>query len=227
MPNGKHIPEYGLSEENIKDSIRHLTMDDKNWKDGKFFGYVYYPGDAYYEVIKKAYAEFSSTNALNPSVFPSLLQMENEVVSMTGSLLHADELVSGCMTSGGTESIFMAVKAAKEWAKKNKPSKNPLMLLAETAHPAFCKAADAIELNYKLIKVDHEYRFDLKDLANHISPDTPDRGFCSFVSARCDRSNKRNCEDGKRCSLPAACGCMRRRFHVAISENGRRGYSRI
>ncbi|MFM2283055.1 MAG: hypothetical protein RL222_559 [Bacteroidota bacterium] len=167
-----HLPENGLSEEAIQQRLRELTTDDMNWKEGKFFGYVYYPGDAYYAVIKKAYMDFSATNALNPAVFPSLKQMENDVVRIAANLLHGDEQVSGTMTSGGTESIFMAVKAAKEWAKKHKRSRNPLMLLPVTAHPAFCKAADTIELNYKLIKVDANFQVDLEDLKKNITADT-------------------------------------------------------
>ncbi|HRH57591.1 MAG TPA: aminotransferase class V-fold PLP-dependent enzyme, partial [Chitinophagales bacterium] len=145
--------------------------DDMKWQEGKFFGYVYYPGDEYYKIIKEAYAKFSVTNALNPAVFSSLKRMENEVVQIAASLLHGDENISGSMTSGGTESIFMAVKAAKEWAKKNKHTKNPLMLLAETAHPAFCKAADTMEFNYRLIKVDSNYQLDIEDLKKHLSTD--------------------------------------------------------
>jgi glutamate/tyrosine decarboxylase-like PLP-dependent enzyme len=167
-----HIPQEGLKKERLSEMIEDMSEKDMNWKEGKFFGYVYYPGDEYYETIRASYAAFSAANALNPSVFPSLQRMENEVVRMTASLLHGDEQISGCMTSGGTESIFMAVKTAKEWAKKNKRTRNPLMLLAETAHPAFCKAADTIELNYKLIKVDDQFRMDIADLKKNISPDT-------------------------------------------------------
>lgn len=167
----KSIPEKGLN----ADEIHHLwdiySQDDMNWKEGKFFGYVYYPGDVYYHTIKEAYAKFSATNALNPAVFPSLKNMEIEVVQMAASLLNGDEQVSGTMTSGGTESIFMAVKAAKEWAKKNKHTKNPLMLLADTAHPAFCKAADSIEFNYKLIKVDDNYQMDIEELRRNLTTD--------------------------------------------------------
>ncbi len=167
----KSIPASGFNETAIKQKWDTYAADDMLWKEGKFFGYVYYPGDEYYKVIKEAYATFSATNALNPAVFPSLKNMENEVVSMAASLLHGNEQVSGSMTSGGTESIFMAVKAAKEWAKKNSATRNPLMLLAESAHPAFCKAADTIEFNYRLIKVDRNYQMDVEDLRKHLSPD--------------------------------------------------------
>lgn len=161
----------GLTKEEIHQHWEDYTKDDMLWQEGKFFGYVYYPGDEYYKIIKEAYAKFSVTNALNPAVFSSLKRMENEVVQIAASLLHGDENISGSMTSGGTESIFMAVKAAKEWAKKNKHTKNPLMLLAETAHPAFCKAADTMEFNYRLIKVDSNYQLDIEDLKKHLSTD--------------------------------------------------------
>lgn len=167
----KTIPAIGLNENEIHQQWEIYSQDDMNWKEGKFFGYVYYPGDDYYKTIKEAYATFSATNALNPAVFPSLKNMENEVVQMAASLLHGDEQVSGTMTSGGTESIFMAVKAAKEWAKLHKNTKNPLMLLAETAHPAFCKAADTMEFNYKLIKVDSNFQLDIEDLNKQLSTD--------------------------------------------------------
>ncbi len=168
----KTIPLTGLAKEEIAQKWEEYTEHDMNWKEGKFFGYVYFPGDEYYNVIKEAYTRFSATNALNPAVFPSLKQMENEVVSMAAALLHGDENVSGSMTSGGTESIFMAVKTAKEWAKKHKKTHIPHMLLAETAHPAFCKAADTIELNYTIIKVNQNFELDLDDLKNKVNSDT-------------------------------------------------------
>jgi sphinganine-1-phosphate aldolase len=176
----------GLTKTEIYQQWDDYTKDDMLWKEGKFFGYVYYPGDEYYSVIKEAYAKFSATNALNPAVFPSLKNMENEVVQMASSLLHGDESVSGTMTSGGTESIFMAVKAAKEWARLHKQTKNPLILLAETAHPAFCKAADTMEFNYRLIKVDAAYKLDLDDLKKHIVNRCGiDSWLCTILSARC------------------------------------------
>ena len=165
------LPKTGLNRNDIQQQWDNYTVDDMNWKEGKFVGYVYYPGEEYYNVIKDAYSKFSATNALNPAVFPSLNKMENEVVRIAANLLHGDEHVSGCMTSGGTESIYMAVKAAKEWAKKNMATKNPLLLVASTAHPAFCKAADAIEFNHKTIKVDANFQLDLEDLKKNMTTD--------------------------------------------------------
>mgnify|MGYP000935092622 FL=1 len=65
----KSIPSFGLTEEEIRQQWETYSQDDMKWKEGKFFGYVYYPGDTYYKTIKEAYATFSATNALNPAVF--------------------------------------------------------------------------------------------------------------------------------------------------------------
>ena len=61
---------------------------------------------------------------------------------MCASLLGGCENVTGKMTSGGTESLLMTVKTAREWARNHKPDANlPEMVLPSTAHPAFEKAA--------------------------------------------------------------------------------------
>ena len=166
------LPEHGLSKDAIHQKWNEYTVNDMNWQDGKFFGYVYYPGDEYYSVIKEAYAKFSATNALNPSTFPSLKRMENEIVSIAANLLHGDENTCGSLTSGGTESIFMSVKTAKDWAKKNIKSKTPELLISESAHPAFCKAADYMDIHYQLIKLDKDYKTDIADLKSKVSANT-------------------------------------------------------
>ena len=69
--------------------------------------------------MKKAHNMFFSENGLSPLAFPSLKTFENEVIAMTARMLGGDEEVSGAMTSGGTESILMAMKAYRQWARAN------------------------------------------------------------------------------------------------------------
>merc|ERR1711871_905997 len=54
-------------------------------------------------------------------------------------------------TSGGTESILMATKAHREWGRREKGITRPEMIIPETAHAAFDKAAET--LNIRLIKL--------------------------------------------------------------------------
>jgi glutamate/tyrosine decarboxylase-like PLP-dependent enzyme len=105
--------------------------------------------------------------------FPSLKRFEAEVVAMTASLLGGDEKAAGNMTSGGTESILMAVKTAREWARANHSAKTaPEMILPETAHPAFEKAAHYFSVKAVHIPVQADYRADVEAARAAISPQT-------------------------------------------------------
>ena len=91
-------------------------------------------------VAHDAYALFQSENALGPLAFPSLKRMEQEVVDIGLELLHAPEGACGNMTSGGSESIFLAVKTCRDEARA-RGSGADLLVLPRSAHPAFDKAA--------------------------------------------------------------------------------------
>ena len=72
-------------------------------------------------VAREAYTLFMTENGLGLRVFPSLRRMETEVVAMVAGLAGGDDAVRGSMTSGGTESIFLAAHAAREWGRKHRP----------------------------------------------------------------------------------------------------------
>lgn len=98
----------------------------------------------------EAFVAGLGANALDPTVFPSVMQMENEVVGMVGSLLGAGERTAGTFTSGGTESIFLAVKAARERLGRQ----DATILAPITAHAAFHKAAHYLGLEVVATEVD-------------------------------------------------------------------------
>jgi len=169
----KKIPSKGLSESELFQEMEALKKDDLKWKSGRNFAYVYYPGEEILSVVKKAYQLFFSENALNPSAFPSLRQMENDTVSMSANLLGGDEAVVGSLTTGGTESILMAVKTAREWGKKNKQlTGNPEIILPATAHPAFFKAAHYFNVNVLLVQVEQDFRVNAQKMEAAITENT-------------------------------------------------------
>lgn len=143
---------------------------DAKWKDGKTFSLVYNAGVN--ELLKAAYGEFLAENGLSPVAFPSLRRMECEVVSMTASLFHGDDAVAGTMTSGGTESIMMAVKAARDFARKTKGISAPEMVVPCTVHPAFNKAAHYFGVKLLQAKMAPDFRVDVSDLERLIGPNT-------------------------------------------------------
>lgn len=135
------LPPKGHSTDDVLNTLRDLREGDVDWEGGKVWSLVFHPGDELSSVVKEAYSLFFSENALNPTAFPSLKSMEQEVIGMTATLLNGDEEVVGNFTTGGTESILMAVKTARDWARAERPkATRPEIVLSTTAHPAFDKA---------------------------------------------------------------------------------------
>jgi glutamate/tyrosine decarboxylase-like PLP-dependent enzyme len=144
------------------------------WRDGRTWAYVYDPGPEAEAVLKRAFTMYLTENGLDPTVFPSAMHMENEVIGIAVDLLHGDDQVVGSFTSGGTESILCAVKAARDWARQERPqATSPEILLPETAHASFQKAAHYLGLTPVVVPVDAEtFLADSEILRQAITPNT-------------------------------------------------------
>jgi glutamate/tyrosine decarboxylase-like PLP-dependent enzyme len=141
------IPDKGLKKDDIFKALKSFKGEDPDWKSGRVLGYIYYPGDKAQDVIDEAYTMYLTENALDPTTFPSTLRLENEVVGMVANLLRGDENVVGNFTSGGTESLILAVKTARDYARATRPHiKEPEMVLPVTAHASFYKAAHYLNI---------------------------------------------------------------------------------
>ncbi len=167
----KTIPKKGHDAQDILHTMRTLRKGDANWEDGKVWCLVYSAGEEVSSFLKEAHSVFFSENALNPSAFPSLKQMEMECVAMTADLLNGDAEVTGNMTSGGTESILMAIKAAREWGR-SRGIKRPNVVLPSSAHPAFPKAGHYFDVEMKFIPVGKDFRANVKAMKRAINKNT-------------------------------------------------------
>ncbi|HEY0437011.1 MAG TPA: pyridoxal-dependent decarboxylase [Phenylobacterium sp.] len=144
------LPEKGAAWPALKARMLELGQADVRWRDGKTAVYVFNAGPEVEQVQKEAYALFMSENGLGPAAFPSLRQMEAEVVGFALDLLHAPADAAGTITSGGTDSITMAVKAARDFARKSRGVTGPLnLVLPRSAHPAFDKACALMEIEVR------------------------------------------------------------------------------
>jgi sphinganine-1-phosphate aldolase len=167
------LPQSGMPAENVLSRMKALRERDVQWREGKTWSLVYHAGDEVSELLKEAYTLFLSENALNPMAFPSLKQLEAEVVAMTAGLLGGDDETAGNMTSGGTESLLMTVKTARDWARATKPAvTTPEMILPATAHPAFAKAAHYFCVKPVYIPVGTDFRADVSAAQAAITPNT-------------------------------------------------------
>ncbi|MFQ5400412.1 MAG: pyridoxal phosphate-dependent decarboxylase family protein [Anaerolineae bacterium] len=167
------LPEKGRPKKAVLAEMKASRGHDVAWREGKVFSLVFYAGEEAGELLKEAYNLFFSENALNPTAFPSLRRFETEVVGMSAALLGGDEAVVGNMTSGGTESILMAVLAAREWARANRPDiGTPEIILPTTGHPAFDKAGHYFGVQITHVPVDAGFRADIEATRRAITPDT-------------------------------------------------------
>ena len=150
----KNMPEQGQKWSALKTEMVSRGGGDAKWREGKTAVYVFNAGEDVARVQKEAYALYMSENGLGPAAFPSLKQMEDEVIGMGLSLLHAPETASGSITSGGTDSITMAIKAARDYHRSthHTSATQTLNIVAPfSAHPAFDKAAKMMDLELRRI----------------------------------------------------------------------------
>lgn len=162
--------------ETILQQLQELQQEDLNPKGGNVWAYVYDSGlREAQETAIKAHNMFIDHNGLDFTVFPSLLKLENDIVGEISRLFSSeDDALAGTFTSGGTESIMLAVKAARDYARDQKRDiTEPEIILPNTAHAAFHKAAHFLDIKTVIVTVDNEtFKVNPAEVAKQITPNT-------------------------------------------------------
>jgi len=168
------IPDRGTPREQLRQRMDDYRKDDLDWREGRTFGYVYDGGAEAKEVSREAYMAFLGENALDPTVYPSVMRFENELVAMAAAHVGGDEEAVGSFTSGGTESIVLAVKAARDRARAQQPSiTRPNVVMPDTAHAAFHKAGHYLGVDVVTVPVDPQtFLADVDAMAAAVTHDT-------------------------------------------------------
>ena len=166
------LPEKGIPKNELLARMRERKRADADWRGGRTFSLVYPAGEDVDEVLREAAELYLFENALNPFRFPSLRQMEDDVVALTADLLHAGPAAGGAMTSGGTESILMAVKTARERARVERGVAKPEMVVPFSAHPAFAKAGHYLGIELRQVPLRPDFRADVSEAAKLINGNT-------------------------------------------------------
>ena len=167
------LPVRGSSRKDVLARMRAARDHDLDWKQGRVFSLVYHVNEEIDSLLKEAYTLFFSENGLNPTAFPSIKKFESEVIAMSASLLGGDEHTCGNITTGGTESLLLAVKTARDWARLQHPEiTHPEVVLPITAHPAFEKAAEYFDVTLVQVPVRADLRADVDAMRRAITPNT-------------------------------------------------------
>jgi sphinganine-1-phosphate aldolase len=175
------FPKSGTSWEELQGRLIDMRKQDVDWRRGRAALLVYYAGEDVLSVARDAYSMFISENALAPAAFPSLAAMERDLVEGALELFHAPPEGAGSLTSGGTESILLAVKTARDWsARRRRKFDGPgEIVMPRTAHPAFDKAAQLLGARTVRVPTGADYRADPEALAAALT----DRTIMVVVSA--------------------------------------------
>jgi sphinganine-1-phosphate aldolase len=152
--------------------LDELKGNDVRWRDGRAFTLVYYAGSDVLAVAEEAYRRYSTENALNTDAFPSLRTIQAEVVAIVGDWLEAGDQGAGFMTSGGTESILLAVKAARERGRAELGIGEPNVVLPSSAHAAFEKGCNYFGLESRRVPVAADWRADVAAMEAAIDHNT-------------------------------------------------------
>lgn len=122
------LPASAWTTEQVRAELERLgEMKHTRWEDGRVSGAVYHGGKELGELQTEAFGRFGVANPIHPDVFPGVRKMEAEIVAMVLGMFNAPEGAAGVATSGGTESIIMAVLSAREKARAERGVTEPEM----------------------------------------------------------------------------------------------------
>lgn len=176
------LPADGLPRATILAEMTEMKhLEEARWKSGYASGAVYNGADDHVELLNQVYALHSQANPLHVDLWPSAIKLESEIVSMTANMLGAaqsgatpgtaDE-ICGTVTSGGTESILLAMKTYRDYARAKRGVMAPEMIVPITAHAAFDKAAQYFGITIHHIPIGADWRADVAATAQAINDNT-------------------------------------------------------
>ena len=173
-PTFAKLPSTGRDREEILSEMESLrNREESQWKDGFVSGAVYHGDEAHIDFLNQVYAINSQSNPLHSDVWPSATKFEAEIVAMTANMLGGEgQDICGTLSSGGTESIMLAMKSYRDQARDLKGISKPEMIAPVTAHAAFDKASQYFGIKMVKVPVDVNSRADVNAVRNAINRNT-------------------------------------------------------
>ncbi|MGE5463116.1 MAG: aminotransferase class V-fold PLP-dependent enzyme [Syntrophothermus sp.] len=168
------IPEVGRSRSEILNEMETMrAQEEAQWREGFVSGAVYHGDEEHIEFLNQIYSINSQSNPLHADVWPSTTKFEAEIVAMTASMLgKGDQDICGTLSSGGTESILLAMKTYRDRAGAQKGITQPEMIVPVTAHAAFDKASQYFNIKMVHVPIDGSFRADVDAVRKAITPNT-------------------------------------------------------
>jgi len=169
----QQLPTEGRDWSSLEAEMASFARDDVDWRHGRHAFHVWYGGDDIFEIQRKSYVMFMQENGGGAGkTFKSLKRMEDAVIDFAAGLLHGPDAV-GHITSGGSESIFVAMKAARDWARATRGGAAiPEIIIPFSGHPTFNRAADYLGLKIVRTEIADDFRANPEAMRAAITPST-------------------------------------------------------
>ncbi len=178
------FPEHGRPWAAIEQDLEAFKSQDYDWRRGRLPTFTFFWNDDILEKQKAAYTAYIVENGLGEGLaFKSLSRMTADIYAAARKIFHAPDDAAVSFTSGGSESLFLVVKTCRDFtrAKRNEPRGSFNIVAGETAHPAFLKAAEIMDLDVRRVPADEDGRVSAEALKGQID----DRTMMIFASAPC------------------------------------------
>src|SRR5687767_12005460 len=171
------LPATGRSREEVLAQMREIAEREQgSWSDGFASGAVYHGDPEHIAFLNEVYALNSQANPLHADLWPSATKYEAEIVSMVGRMLHggteAAPDVCGTVSSGGTESIMLAMKTYRDQARALRGVERPNMVLPVSAHAAFDKASQYFGIEARKVPLDDGFKAQVDAAADLVDENT-------------------------------------------------------
>ena len=175
------LPARGVPRDEVLRQVDELAARERHrWHDGLASGAVYHGDDDHVAFLNRVYATTSQVNPLHADLWPSAAKYEAEIVAMTAAMLGGDAApttdparqVVGTVTSGGTESILLAMRTYRDWARAARRVTRPEVVAPSSAHVAFDKAAQYFRIKLVRVPVAADYRADVDAMRRAVTRNT-------------------------------------------------------
>lgn len=157
-----------IDKQTILDELDEIHQSDSRYADGRILGSMCTEAHPF---AKEVYCKFLDTNLGDPGLFKGTKYIENEVIKSIGEFLSLDNAYGNIVT-GGTEANIMAIRAARNHARKYKGIVDGEIIVPDSAHFSFKKAADMLNLKIVDAKLDENYKIDVDEVKKVISDKT-------------------------------------------------------
>ncbi|MBL8920181.1 MAG: aspartate aminotransferase family protein [Myxococcaceae bacterium] len=174
------LPEKGLPQDAVLDVLRTFARrEEGQWREGRVSGGVYHGDAAHLGFLDQVYSLYSQSNPLHADVWPSVARFEADLVAFTARLMGGDprlevdeQVVCGTLSSGGTESIMLAMKAYRDFARAHRGVRHGNIVAPVSAHPAFDKAAHTMDVEMRRVPVDADGRANVEAMKAAVDSST-------------------------------------------------------